>query len=63
MNSATALMASQHLKELKMSGASGVTVIDKRTAFTRNNILLLWPSTIRDLYVAFALRRLCWQPI
>ena len=26
-----------------------VTVIEKRTAFTRNNVLHLWPWTIEDL--------------
>ena len=26
------------------------TVVEKRTTFTRNNILLLWPTTIQDLF-------------
>ena len=34
--------------EAQLLGAR-VTVIEKRTSFTRNNVLHLWPWTIEDL--------------
>ena len=35
--------------ELCVLGASDVTVVEKRDEFTRNNVVVLWPTTIADL--------------